>query len=336
MELRDVHAPYPERFLAMLTEEVKYLVESFWEGLCCDVTVPCLNPKPCIGLFEVEKLIENKRRGRPEVPCPICNEWESIDRLLLNAPAARPLSSMQLASDNVVLDEVRGLRHLLLAHHLRDMGRLDQLEAKDKEILSKIDVSYYGLIQALTDEAKEGPRLFSLFPLDRSKFNPKEWIREKFRLVLWCEHSRLPLPAINGVDSKKGVYDLELDREWFTKAAPYLKLLTGTLSLVLPVASSAIKLAMSETDYKAIEEQLDFGKVIIDSAIAETVKIGDFMGSADKIDFEHDVALRADGATLRELHALLKAKDPGFGGLVRVLNKRNEFLWVHEKFAREY
>jgi len=39
---------------------------------------------------------------------------------------------------------------------------------------------------------------------------------------------------------------------------------------------------------------------------------------------------------LRELHALLKAKDPGLGGLVRVLNKRQEFLWVHEKFVGEY
>lgn len=28
---------------------------------------------------------------------------------------------------------------------------------------------------------------------------------------------------------------------------------------------------------------------------------------------------------LRKLHALLKGKDPGFGGLVRVMNKRQEF-----------
>lgn len=38
----------------------------------------------------------------------------------------------------------------------------------------------------------------------------------------------------------------------------------------------------------------------------------------------------------RELHALLNAKDPGFGGLIRVRNKRQEFLWVHERFAGEY
>ena len=41
---------------------------------------------------------------------------------------------------------------------------------------------------------------------------------------------------------------------------------------------------------------------------------------------------------LRELHSLLKAKDPAnsFGGLVRVQNKRREFLWVHEQFVSEY
>ena len=39
---------------------------------------------------------------------------------------------------------------------------------------------------------------------------------------------------------------------------------------------------------------------------------------------------------LRDPYARLKAKDPGFGGLIRVMNKRQEFLWVHEKFAGEY
>ena len=52
----------------------------------------------------------------------------------------------------------------------------------------------------------------------------------------------------------------------------------------------------------------------------------------------HDRAyLDADRKIEEErLHTLLKAKDPGFGGLVRVLNKRQEFLWVHEQYAKEY
>ena len=61
-----VRAPFPERFLGMLTEEVKYLVESFWEGLRCDVTVPCIEPlpkkAPGTGLFEVNKLMKTNER----------------------------------------------------------------------------------------------------------------------------------------------------------------------------------------------------------------------------------------------------------------------------------
>ena len=107
---------------------------------------------------------------------------------------------------------------------------------------------------------------------------------------------------MNGADSKEGVYDLELDREWFKKSAPYLKFLTGTLGMVLPVASSAVKLALDEAAYKLIEEQLDFGKSVIDAAIGTSGNVNDFISKADVTDLEHGVASRADGSTLRELH----------------------------------
>jgi hypothetical protein len=319
-----VRSPFPEGLLGMLTREVKYLVESFWEGLRCDIMVPCIEPcgkhTPGTGMFEVEKLMTSKRKGKDEFPCSVCGEWQSIDALLRNAPAAtqRILFAELQSEFNAIKD------------------KLDKVDITTRRTLSQVDKTYTDLLQVLTDEAKEGPRLFSFFPVDRSDFNPKEWIHAKFRLVLWCEHSRLPLPVLNGADSIKGVYDLELDREWFKKASPYLKFLTGTLGMVLPVASSSIKLALDETAYKLIEEQLDFGKSIIDAAIDESGKVGDFLGAVESTNLEHGVATRADGSTLRELHALLKAKDPGFGGLVRVMNKRQEFLWVHERFASEY
>lgn len=199
-----------------------------------------------------------------------------------------------------------------------------------------MDDAFTGLLRSLTDEAKEGPRLFSLLPVDRSNFNPKEWTSAKFNLTLWCEHSRLPLPSINGKNSKKGVYEIELTRSWFKKSAPFLKLMTGTLSLVLPIASSGIKLALDDAAYKVIEEQLAFGKEVIDASLHAGEKVGEWMSGKDTISLEYGEAVRAHGATLRELQALLKAKDPGFGGLVRVMNKRQEFLWVHPLFAEEY
>ncbi len=103
-----VRAPYPERFLAMLTAEIKYLVESFWEGLRCDVMVPCIEPcgknAPGTGLFEVGKLIDSKKRKRPEYPCPVCNEWQDIDCLLRNAPSAQPIAAEALFAE---FDEIK-------------------------------------------------------------------------------------------------------------------------------------------------------------------------------------------------------------------------------------
>lgn len=332
-----VRAPYPERFLGMLTEEVKYLVESFWEGLRCDVTVPCLNPKPCVGLFEVEKLVENKKRGRPEVPCIICNEWQNVDQLLLNAPASRPSTDLELLANNSVLRELSMLRQVLVKQNDVVMGRFDALDASQKELLSKADASFNGLLRAFIDEAKEGPRLFSMRPVDQKWLEkPKQLVSQKFRILLWCEHSQLPLFILNKGGTKRGIYEIDLPYEWVTKAAPYVKAVTATLSLILPIASSYTKLVMSEDQYKNIEKELAFGKDVFDSLLMGSDKITDWADTADAPDLPHGAMQRAEGALLRELQSFLKAKDPSFGGLVRVMNKRQEFLWVHEKFASEY
>ncbi len=335
-----VRAPYPERFLAMLTGEVKYLVESFWEGLRCNVMVPCIEPcgvnKPGNGLYDVKSLIESKREGFPKFPCPACNKWQDIDMLLTNAPAARPVATGELFSSVAVLNELRSMRRLLIAQHGKTLGRFDNLDASQRELLSKADASYTNLLQILTDEAKEGPRLFSLVPVNRTAFNPKKWASAKFRLTLWCEHSRKPLPALNGKGSEKGVYELELQREWVKKAAPILKFVAGTLRLVLPVASSATDLMLDDAAFERIEEELDFGQKCIEATSEGGEKIEDWLEGKEASGLEHGEAIRARGSVLRELQALLKEKDPGFGGLIRVMNKRQEFLWVHPQFEKEY
>ena len=332
-----VQSPYPERFLSALTYEVKYLVESFWAGLRCDVMVPCLNPAPCIGLFEVQKLIENKKRGRPEQPCPVCNEWQSIEELLHNAPAARPDPLQELLANSAeALRVLAEVRLQVSGQQVEVLGRFDRLDASSKELVSKVEAAYTGLMRTLVDEAKEGPRLFSFEPVDPGFLDRPRWVSEKFRVTLWCEHSRLPLPALNGKGDNRGIYELALPRDWFVKAAPFLKVLTGTLSLVVPVASSATKLVLDEVSYKGIEKQLDLGQKSLDSVLKGGEKAGTWLGRGDAPDLEQGEAVRAQGAVLRQLQTWLKEKDPSFGGLVRVQNKRQEFLWVHPQFEKEY
>jgi hypothetical protein len=288
-------------------------------------------------LFEVRKLIENKKRNRPEQPCPVCNEWQNIELLLHNAPAARPIPLEELLANHAeVMKVLTEVRVQLRGQQAEVMGRFDSLDASSRETVSKVEAAYTGLMRTLIDEAKDGPRLFSFEPVEPGFFDRPKWISEKFRVTLWCEHSRLPLPVLYGNGDRRGVYELTLPRDWVVKAAPFLKLLAGTLSLVVPVASSATKLMLDEASYKGIEEQLDLGQKSLDSVLKGGEMAGGWLGRSDAPEMEQGEAMRAQGAVLRQLHAWLKEKDASFGGLVRVQNKRQEFLWVHPQFEKEY
>jgi hypothetical protein len=339
-----VRAAYPERFLSYLTEEVKWLVENFWEGLRCNVMVSCIVPcgmnAPGRGLFEVQKLIESKKKGRPEYPCTVsgCDEWQDIDQLLYNAPTAPP-PSQEIGIEQfrgIVKDELKVIRKDLVILDSRDRQRFQVLNQNQKAIMSQVDQQFAWLMQTLTDEAKDGPRLFSFKPIEPGFFDRPKWISAKFQLTLWCEHVRQPLPVLNPPDSKQGVYELNLPREWFTKAIPYLKILTGTLSLVLPVAAYTTKFLLDENTYKGIEEELDLAQKSIESTLKGSEIATNWHSKSDAPDWEEGEAIRAQGSILRELQALLKEKDPSFGGLIRVQNKRREFLWVHPQFVDEY
>jgi len=332
-----VRAPFPELFIHELTNEVKWLVEHFWRGLLCQVMVPCIAPcgknEPGKGLFEVEQLIESKRQGKPEFPCTLsgCNQWQDINRLLHNAPSQ---ATSQVTLDTQLTEELQGIRRELASQKDQLRQGLQQLDSNQRAMLSQIDLQFTWIKQMLVDEAKDGPRLFSFQPIEPGFFDLPKWIRAKFKLTLWCEHSGLPLPALNPEGDKRGVYKLYLPREWLVKAKPFLKLMITTLSLMLPVAGAATKWVLNDAAYAAIEEELELGQ----KSLEATVKGGreTLDGQSDAPEWESSGAgRRAEGAILRELHAILKEKDPTFGGLIRVQNKRHEFLWVHPQFQNE-
>lgn len=209
------------------------------------------------------------------------------------------------------------------------------LHANQKRLLSIIDEQYHALMQTMTDEGRDGPRLFSLQATRIGFFDKAQMTSAKFRLTLWCEHARRPLPELNGQNDSRGVYELELKHEWLQKIAPYLKRLSTVLKLVLPVSMSATELAMDDDSFKQISEELDFGKACADSFLDGGERYLDAYSEGDSADSKTSDVIRATGSALRELHGTLKKKDPDsqFGGLVRVQNKQRKNFWVHEIFA---
>lgn len=93
---------------------------------------------------------------------------------------------------------------------------------------------------------------------------------------------------------------------------------------------------MDEASYKRIERQLDFGEKSVDSILKAAKETGEWLSADTGLKLEIRDAKEARGSILRQLHAWLKEKDPSFGGLARVRNKRQEFLWVHPQFEKEY
>ncbi len=220
--------------------------------------------QPWFRVIEVEKLINFKRQGVQLFPCYVsgCTQLQDIDGLLRNAPAARQLKIETIVGNRfdelkIALDK---MREQLDKQDRASQDRFVILNANDRRVISQIDDAYARLMQAMTDEAKEGPRLFGLEPMDRRLLDRPKWMSGKFKLTLWCEHSRLPLPVLNPPGDRSGVYELDIPKEWFIKSVRYLKIVTGLLSLVVPVAASAAKLELDKSTYKGIEKQLDFGQ----------------------------------------------------------------------------
>ena len=152
----------------------------------------------------------------------------------------------------------------------------------------------------------------------------------------------------------RGVYEFEQPRKWLVKVAPYIRFVAGTLSLALPVAGSIVKWKLDDDAYKRIAENLDLSQKAFSALLGASGAVGKHLVHDDEADLSdalapsQQVAVRAEdahqygqplaaqGGLLRELQSLLKDRDPGFGGLKRVQNKRNAFFWIHPRYETAY
>jgi hypothetical protein len=326
-----VRAVYPSGFLGYLCGDVQSLVKSFWKGVDPRIFLPCPT-QSCKGLLERDELQESKAEGISKVRCAVCRKFHEIDDLMAST-TAKPSWQEAVTQLN------HGQQQILNAVNTN----YDTLSVQLRTLMSQADEQYRALLTTLTDPAKDGPRLFSLEPRETGFLDKPDLVTQKFRLTLWCEHRRVPLPVLNGKDDTSGVYDIELTREWVKRASPILRIISVTLKLALPIAIPGTQLVTDDIEYKAISEQLDFGIKSADSFLQGSGKIGDWLVDSDSTEFDQTAendrsAIHAQGSVLRELHALLKAQDPanGFGGLERVQNKRSEFLWVHPNYVSDY
>ncbi|MEM7534399.1 MAG: COR domain-containing protein [Chloroflexota bacterium] len=340
-----VRAVYPNLLLHEICEDVKWIIANSWTGLDCQIMVPC-HTENCRGLLRKEVLIKTKKRS-PWITCQDCLEDQKIDELMISPTPEPTENDMQkvIRSLTEIKEEMNDRFTEAHAH------RTDQTAL----IISKNEELYRQLMTTMVDEAREGPRLFSITPASGNGFGWRDhWATTRIRLTLWCEHSRLPVPLLSG-DDKQGVYIIERPRKWLKDIAPYARGIAGVLSLAFPVVAAAYVTSQTFT----IEHDLAVSQAAFDAMMGVGKASGEWMTQDDGQDapspkdaselplITQDIFLqdgaeeygdlnRLKGAPLRELHILLKELDPTFGGLERVQNNRREFLWVHPKHRHVY
>ena len=317
-----VKALYPGHFLHQFTEDLEEYVGELWPGFRLKRLVPCgeqcLDPdRSRSGLFGLERLLNRRRGGKEFAECRRCWADVPIDALVHRGPGDGPAEE---ESDSEP-PAVQGISELV--------RRADKSEANAMERWSLTHRELQKMIRLLSDEAARGPRFYTVELRDRQAWHQK-LTHVGVRVVLWCEHSRLPLYVLDD-DPASGVFDIDVPRDWLVRSAPWISRTLKVLwSAVLPGGALALDLLVPDFQPDAVEGHLELAE--------ESFKVITAVGDQAVENAGEQAWMASDGrsgAELRRLHAYLEKADPGFGGLERVQDL-DKYLWVHPRFASEY
>jgi len=289
-------AIYPEYFMNVLQETLLKLINDNWPGMegRYRFGVPCpeiINGQPCKGRFNIDALRQFLVEGDTTIRCQNCSKKQSIAELLLGFEE-RPV--------DIQLQEIN-----------------ERLAGLD----SRIANYFMATMHAIADEAKDGPRLFTLRTREAG-LSPKQLFSQPLEIQLWCEAEGCQHPV---TEKDNGVYLLDQPREWFVQIAPYTNFVLKVLATVAPIAAPAINtfFGPKTTETWKIADQLDLASALVDKLPSEiktsdrTLSQGNFLSEPER-------------SGILALHRFLNEEDPTQDriGLHRVATYTGDFRWL--------
>ena len=310
----EVRAPSPDFLFNVIRDSVEDLMIRRWPGISYVLYVPCPDVSegdPCNGRFKLEALMRLRARNRQEIVCQECTNYHDINMLLTGFETYTPSFQERFGE---ITDRLGDIAH--------GVQRLELYASESSDSLRK-------LLRAVTSEAADCPRLFTLqMQEDPNRRRGRLW-EYHYILTLWCEHP----DSWHACES--GTYVIDEPREWLRHVAPYVRLIVKTLHTVLPIAGVVAGMVFDSQVYRDIEHSIDSTRLIVDN-----LPIGKDWRGLDQI----ELPLADNGLTLSEASGLrafrktLFELDPyqRFGGLRRVQGASGDFLWVCNRHYREY
>ena len=272
------------------------LIKDNWPGLegRYRFTVPCptnIEGKPCKGRFNIQALRQFISNGVQEYPCQECYKSHPIRKLL---------SGLEPSPMDVQLREIK-----------------EQLAGMD----SRIANYFMGMMRAIADEAKNGPRLFT-FRERSTGPSVKKLVARPLEIQLWCEAEGCQHPVI---EKGKGVYSINIQHKWVKEVAPYANFALKLLSTVAPIAAPAINtfFGSKTTETWKIADQLSLASAIIGKLPAK-------IETSDRGMMPGQMLSEPERSGILALHQFLNKEDPTQAklGLHRVATYTGDYRWL--------
>ena len=296
-------AVWPEYFMNVLRQRLSKLIIDNWPGLegRYSFTVPCKNNE-CEGRFEIAALREFLNDGDETIRCQKCRTRQNIIELLYGF------------EDYDVRESITKLQRTV-EHGFADVG--DEFE----KLRSQIANNFLNTMKAMASEAKNGPRLFTIEPVD----GRWQWINKKYKLQLWCEAEDCQHPVYDGL----GVYEFKMTSEWIAEIAPYANFIIGVMKTLLPMVAPSVNVLFGAGtfDQWKYKDHLNLMQTSLSSVLPEGIKIHDPGHLKD------GVLTEPERSGILALHSFLREVDPNQEriGLYRIPTYTGDFTWVCRK-----
>jgi internalin A len=310
----DVRAPSPDYFFNVLRDSIEDLMSRRWPGLSYELLIPCptltADGSPCTSLIPMDGLLAYREEGDTHYRCMQCRTKHELSALLTGF--SQPVLSLQPELDRL---------HDKLADVESGVNELKAHAADTADTIRRI-------LQAVTTEITDCPRLFTLTLEKPSGAQRLRVDKRHYRLVLWCEHPGHWHPW------RAASYPIEESKEWAIHIAPYATLVFKALQLVAPIASGIAGVVLTADQLKQAQGELQLMTTLV--AELPIQQAADQPGFAAE-ESRHQLT-PAEGEAWRAVRVMIFAHDPArsFGGLHRVQASSGDFLWICPEHYADY
>jgi hypothetical protein len=325
----------PGHAMSLISQTLEELIKDELPGLNdFNWHVPCYKPANSMicdgnGLLRLERVRNREVMGRPTTECLLCGEDLEVPRLLRGFSPERKDIAEVLSELDEMRAEIRQLLEAAGEERQRYAGRTDEL--------------IHALMRMLNDVAQDGPRLFSMIPEPNRIFNPRNWDSIPYWLTLWCEMPGCQHPVSKIFSGGAGDYPFRIDRSWWKKCGPWVKVATQILGALVPVAGAGGKAAAVSAGASA---QLSANIDLMEKTVSSLLKINQDVARAmsDSIDSQMGqtpgLQKSFEGENLRAFHRFLRELDkdrhPKFGGLQKTDDETGTCLWLCPEHFKVY